>query len=163
MKLSCLFQKIYFNFTGYSFPNLGRLFLRMFVGLMLSQFGIRQLIDPQPLDLAGSIPFLECGLDTWLIIVVEIICSFFIMIGLFTRLMILPAFVLMICSCHHIVVTAGSLELVSVATMALPFMFMGVYMFMLVVGAGKISIDYFLSLYLISRNYNGKEDELEVV
>ena len=38
-----LLKKLYFWSTGYSYTNLGRLFLRLFVGIMLLQFGIRQI------------------------------------------------------------------------------------------------------------------------
>ena len=38
-----LFKKIYIQTTGYSYTNMGRLFLRLFVGIMLMQFGIRQI------------------------------------------------------------------------------------------------------------------------
>ena len=36
-------KRLYIWSTGYSYTNLGRLFLRLFVGLMLMQFGVRQM------------------------------------------------------------------------------------------------------------------------
>ena len=33
--------------TGYSYPNMGRLFLRLFIGIMLMQFGLDQILDFQ--------------------------------------------------------------------------------------------------------------------
>ena len=164
MTLTGILHQIYFKSTGHSFTNMGRMFLRMFVGLMLAQFGIRQLMDGS-VDAMGvtCIPFLEAGLATWLIIVVEICCSFFIMIGLFTRLMIIPPFILMIVVCHKLVMISGSLAATSISLLCVPFMFMGIYMFLILVGPGKISLDYFYSLYLISRHHNGKEEDLEEV
>ena len=41
--MSNILKTIYIRTTGYSYTNLGRLFLRLFVGIMLMQFGIRQL------------------------------------------------------------------------------------------------------------------------
>ena len=38
-------KKIYIRTTGYSYTNMGRLFLRLFVGIMMMQFGIRQLYN----------------------------------------------------------------------------------------------------------------------
>lgn len=45
----------------------------------------------------------------------------------------------------------------------LPVMFIGIYIFVLLVGPGKISIDYFLSLHLIHTNELEEETELEEV
>lgn len=44
----------------------------------------------------------------------------------------------------------------------LPVMFMGIYFFILLVGPGKISVDYFLSLHII-HSENQSEGELEEV
>ena len=37
-----IFKQIYIRTSGYSYTNMGRLFLRLFVGVMLMQFGLRQ-------------------------------------------------------------------------------------------------------------------------
>ena len=39
-----LLKQTYIRITGYSYTHLGRMFLRLFVGIMLAQFGIRQWI-----------------------------------------------------------------------------------------------------------------------
>lgn len=164
MGLTNTFHQIYFKSTGHSFTNMGRMFLRLFVGLMLSQFGVRQLMQAgSGYDTLTLIPYLEWGLATWLVIVVELICSFCIMIGLFMRAMLIPPFVLMIASCHKLVVVCDSLSAVPSSLMCIPFMFMGIFMFLFLVGPGKVSLDYFFSLYLISRHHNGKEEDLEEV
>lgn len=157
-----LLHQIYFKSTGYSFTHMGRLFLRMFVGLMLSQFGIRQLMGIPEIEGMITIPLVAAGLSTWLVIVVEIICSFFIMIGLFTRVAILPPLALMIVSCCRICIETGLGSLLSAQLLAAPFLFMGIFMFLLLVGPGKISVDYFFSLYLINR-HKGREEDLEEV
>lgn len=158
-------RQVYFKTTGYSFVNMGRLFLRLFVGLMLAQFGIRQLMgDLTPDIFSPFIPFVASGLHVWLIISVEIICSFFIMIGLFTRILTVPPFVLMIVSCHHIIKIYGISSCTAIQLMCVPFMFMGIYLFLCLVGPGKISLDYFYSLYLINRHQDkDKEEDLEEV
>lgn len=160
---SSVFRQIYFKSTGYSFPHLGRLFLRLFVGLMLAQFGVRQLASQSELtESLFNVPLVADGLHTWLIIVVEIVCSFFIMIGMFTRFMILPPLAMMIVTCHKVASLYGLSGLLSVQLLCIPFLFMGIYFFLLLVGPGKISIDYFYSLYLINRNQD-KEEDLEEV
>lgn len=45
----------------------------------------------------------------------------------------------------------------------LPIMFIGIYLFILLAGPGKISLDYFISLYFISRDGIKEEEELEEV
>lgn len=164
-KYNSFFRQIYFKTTGYSFTHMGRLFLRLFVGLMLAQFGVRQL-SPGPV--VGmeyfDLPLLAIGLREWLVIVVEILCSFFIMVGLFTRIMIIPPFVLMISTCHSIYLLHGLTSLTSIQMLSVPFLFMGIYMFLILVGPGKISLDYFYSLYLINRHAeNAREEDLEEV
>lgn len=163
MGFASMCHQIYFKSTGYSYTHLGRLFLRMFIGIMLAQFGVRQLAYPGIDISAEGIQYVSYDLHTWLIITVELICSFCIMIGFLTRLMILPPFILMICSaykCWETYMSVGTQ--ISFDILCIPFMFMGVYMFLLVVGPGKISVDYFYSLYLINRQ-KGSEEDLEVV
>lgn len=130
---------------------------------MMAQFGVRQLIGDVPLDPVYSLGSIETGLHSGLVIFVEIVCSFFIMIGLFTRIMIIPPFVLMIVASHEILMMTGNLTTSTVSMLCVPFLFMGVYFFMLLVGPGKISVDYFFSLYLISKHHNGQEEDLEEV
>lgn len=163
MRLEALFPQIYFKSTGYSFTNMGRLFLRLFIGLLLAQFGVRQLMGGSVEGLPFDFPYVSDGLAIWLVIVVELICSFFIMIGLFTRAAIIPPFVLMIVSCHRIFVEHGAEGGIPSELLTLPFLYMGIYMFIMLVGPGKISIDYFFSLYLINRRNKGREEDLEEV
>lgn len=157
-----LLHQIYFKLTGYSFTHMGRLFLRLFIGLMVAQFGVRQLCGSDATGIGLEIPYVSSGLSEWLVIVVEIICPFFIMIGLFTRAMILPPFVLMIVACHEICLEYGFRNMEYVEILTIPFLFLGVFMFILLCGPGKISFDYFYSLYLINR-HKGEERDLEEV
>lgn len=159
-------KKIYLRSTGYSYTHMGRMFLRLFVGLMLAQFGIHQLLSESVAP--NDIMYLSYGLPLWLIISVELFCSFCIMIGFLTRILILPPMVLMICAAatmSHL--PFDNMELNHVVYLALPFLFMGIYFFLLVVGPGKISIDYFYSLYLINRQKDSEqelsEEDLEEV
>lgn len=162
MKLTSTLYQIYFKTTGYSYTNLGRLFLRLFVGLMLAQFGIRQLMNIP--DSPDSIPYLTTELPLAWIIIIEIICSFLIMIGFLTRLMLVPPFILMVLAAHYVFSHMENINLFicDYITLTVPFLFMGIYFFLMVVGPGKISIDYFFSLYLINRQ-KGKEEDLEEV
>ncbi len=159
-------KKIYIRTTGYSYTNMGRLFLRLFVGIMMMQFGIRQLYN---FDAAAAIFPSIMGIDPKailiLMIAIEIGCSFFIMAGFMTRIMTIPPFVAMTVAEYYILH-----ELVHEAPYMLswsqqgyvPIMFLGIYFFIMLVGPGKISVDYFLSLHFIHTN-NHSESELEEV
>lgn len=157
-------KKAYIRITGYSYTHLGRMFLRMYTGLMLMQLSTRQLM-------AVSAPELIAGNtlgSAWLIAiaVIDIVCAFLFMAGFFTRLMILPPLVIMI---------IAQIQLALQLSYAIPFpphweaqiwlptMFIGIFLFMLLVGPGKISIDYFLSLHFIHKADRSEEEELEEV
>lgn len=160
-----IFKQIYIRTTGYSYTNMGRLFLRLFVGVMLMQFGLRQAYN---FDAAAAVFPPTLGMDAatslTVMIVVEIVCSLFIMVGFCTRLMTLPPFIAMILAEHHLLSTVREATYMISWTQPayLPIMFMGIYFFILLVGPGKISVDYFLSLHFIHSD-NQSEAELEEV
>lgn len=157
---------LYFKVTGYSYTNLGRMFLRLFVGIMLMQFGIRQINNFELLkDLFPGVIGMTGHASLIVMICIEIVCSTFIMVGFLTRLMIIPPFVAMILAEYyllHDVVPEMPYQLDWVQLGYVPILFMGIYFFLLLVGPGKISIDYFLSLHIIHRE-NKSEGELEEV
>lgn len=159
-------KKIYITTTGYSYTHLGRLFLRLFVGLMLLQFGIRQIHDFS--ILAPTFPGvmgMSSELSLHVLIWIEILCSVFIMAGFLTRMMIVPPFISMIVAEHYLLkeVATTAPYLISWEQPGyLPIMFLGIYFFLLLVGPGKISVDYFLSLHLLHSS-DHSEEELEEV
>lgn len=161
-----IFKKIYIKTTGYSYTHMGRMFLRLFVGVMLMQFGIRQWCTFD--DIVNTFPaVLGMSSQASLVsmITIELVCSFFIMIGFLTRLMTLPPFIAMIVAevwqLTHLA-TEPSYMLTWSQPSYLPMMFLGIYFFILLVGPGKISCDYFLSLYII-HSHNHSETDLEEV
>lgn len=165
MTLSDITKQIYIWSTGYSYTHLGRLFLRMFVGVMLLQFGVRQWMNfDMTLVSFPELPFMESTTGLVLLIIAEIFCSFCIMIGFCTRLMTIPPFIAMAVAEWYLLSSAPEASyMLSWETPAyLPVMFMGIYFFILLVGPGKISCDYFLSLHII-HNEDKSEAELEEV
>lgn len=160
-----IFKQIYIRTTGYSYTNMGRLFLRLFVGIMLMQFGMRQLMHyHEASHMFPSVLGMDSPTTMSVMIVIEILCSFFIMAGFCTRLMVIPPFIAMIFAEHHLLTHADNASyLISWSQSGyLPVMFMGIYFFILLVGPGKISVDYFLSLHFIHSD-NQSESELEEV
>ncbi len=166
MTLKELIKKVYFWTSGYSYTNLGRLFLRLFVGVMLIQFGVRQILN---FDEAAQLFPIILGMSSHtvcvIMICIEIVCSLFIMFGFLTRIMTIPPFITMIIAEYyllHSVTHQASYMLEWNQPGYLPVLFMGIYFFLLLVGPGKISIDYFLSLHIIHTD-NKSENELEEV
>jgi putative oxidoreductase len=87
------------------------------------------------------------------------------MIGFLTRVMILPPFVAMVVAEYYLLhdIASQAPYLLDWQQQGyVPIMFLGIYFFLLLVGPGKISIDYFLSLHIIHTD-DKSESELEEV
>ncbi len=159
-------KKFYIYTTGYSYTNMGRLFLRLFVGIMMMQFGIRQINNfEDSLSVFPSVFGMTPETSLILMIIIEIGCSLFIMAGFLTRIMAIPPFITMVIAEYYLLIHAvkeASYQITWTQVGYLPVMFLGIYFFIILVGPGKISVDYFLSLHFIhSDNHN--ETELEEV
>lgn len=160
-----IFKTIYVKTTGYSYTHMGRLFLRLFTGVMFMQFGLRQLwhFDISALSFP-SVMGLDPASGMTLMIIIELLCSLCIMVGFCTRLMLVPPFVTMIMAEHYLMsLTPEASYLVSWTNPVYgPMLFLGIFFFLMLVGPGKISVDYFLSLHFIHSD-NASESELEEV
>lgn len=159
---------LYLRFSGFSYTNMARLFMRLFVGVMFIQFGIRHLVNFS--ELATSFPtVLGLSSSTCLILMicVEIICSLLIMVGFLTRLAVIPAALSMICAEYYILHDLLPHTMVwgisSTQPGYLPIMFIGIFLFILLAGPGKISLDYFFSIFIIYRQGKDEKEELEEV
>lgn len=167
-RLQELAARIFVRFSGYTYSNMARLFLRLFVGIMFMQFGIRHLVNYH--EMASTFPSV-LGLSSvtclTLMIVIELICSLFIMVGFLTRLSTLAPIFAMIAAEYYILhdmlphISAYGLD--STQPGYLPIMFIGIYLFILLAGPGKISLDYLISIYLISRQGKDEREELDEV
>ena len=158
-------KKYYIRTTGYSYTNMGRLFLRLFVGVMLMQFGIRQLIHADEAVLSfPSVLGMSSETGLYVMAIMGIVCSFFIMIGFLTRMMSLfPLLAMAVAETYLLTNHTSATYMLSWDQAGyLPMMFIGIYFFIILVGPGKISVDYFLSLYII-HSANHSESELEEV
>ena len=166
VSLSRIVKSIYFKSTGYSYANMGRLFLRLFIGIMLMQFGVRQIVHFDAIkEIFPGVIGMTSHASLIVMICIEIVCSTFIMFGFLTRIMIIPPFVSMILAEYYLLhdyVKEAAYLLDWQQLGYVPILFMGIYFFLLLVGPGKISIDYFLSLHIIHTE-NKSEGELEEV
>ena len=130
------------------------------------QFGVRQIAHFY--ELKTIFPSVLGFGSEWSLIImtaIEIICSMFIMFGFLTRFMTIPPIVSMLIAEYYLLhdyVAEASYLLDWQQQGYLPIMFLGIYFFILLVGPGKISVDYFLSLHII-HSENKSEGELEEV
>ena len=125
--------------------------MRLFVGIMLMQFGIRHLVNFT--TLRETFPaVLGMGHEPSL-----------------TRLSIIPPIVAMLIAEYHILhdmlPDTSIYAIDSIQPGYLPLMFIGIFLFLMLSGPGKISVDYCISLFIVARH--GKDDtdteELEEV
>lgn len=165
MKLTL--EKLFLRFTGYTYSNLSRLFIRLFVGIMFMQFGVRHLVNYD--IIADSFPaVMGMSSHTSLIVMIsiEMICSIFIMAGFLTRLSSIPPIISMIVAEHHIVY--DMLPDIDITTLSstmpgyLPLMFIGIYLYILMAGPGKISADYLITIYIMERQGHDISDSTEL-
>lgn len=160
--------RLYLRFSGFSYTNMARLFMRLFVGIMFMQFGIRHLVHFT--EMSSDFPTI-LGLSSptclTLMIVIELVCSLLIMVGFLTRIATIPAAASMIAAeyyiLHDLLVGTSIYGIDSTQPGYLPIMFIGIFLFILLAGPGKISLDYFISIYIISRQGRDEKEELEEV
>lgn len=168
MKISDILSRLFLRFTGYTYSNMARLFLRLFVGVMFMQFGIRHLVNFT--ELCADFPTvlgISSEASLILMIIIELVCSLLIMAGFLTRLATIPPIIAMIAAEYYILHDLLPHSLIHGLTWDqpgyLPIMFIGIYLFILLAGPGKISLDYLISLFIISREGRDEKEELEEV
>lgn len=163
--LSDCLSRLFLKFTGYTYSNLGRLFIRLFAGVMFLQFGIRHLVNYH--ILSAEFPTI-CGLSSptclTLMIVIELVGSLFIMTGFLTRLSVIPPILSMVAAewyiLHDLLPASTSIYGIdSTQPGYLPIMFIGIFLFIFIAGPGKISVDYFITLFLIGRHGSPRHEE----
>lgn len=159
----------YTKITGYTYSNMARLFLRLFVGVMFLQFGIRQLVNYEALqETFPSVWGISPETSLIIMISVELICSLFIMVGFLTRLSTIPPIIVMIAAEYYILhdLLPANISPAAIGDTDpgyLPIMFIGIYLFLLLAGPGKISLDYFVSLFLIEKENRDEKEMLDEV
>ncbi len=161
-------SRCFLRFTGYTYSNMARLFMRLFVGIMFMQFGIRHLVNYSELSIDfPSILGLSSPICLTLMIIIELVCSLCIMVGFLTRLNTLPPILSMIAAeyyiLHDLLPHHSIYGLDSTEPGYLPVMFIGIYLYLLLAGPGKISLDYFISLFIIGRQGKDEKEELDEV
>lgn len=157
-------KKLLLYSAAHTYSNLSRLFIRLFVGIMFMQFGIRQWIHFDAIS-GNMIGVMGMSGEATLVlmIMIEIGCSALIMLGLFSRLAVLPPLAAMLVAENFIltkVVDVSPEMLFSLQPGYVPILFIGIFIYMLLAGPGKISLDYLISIKLFGHDRQA-EDELE--
>jgi putative oxidoreductase len=121
--------------------NFALLLLRIGIGCFMLVHGLPKL---QTLVAGGTITFpdpIGAGVIPSLILAVfaEVICSILLILGLATRLAVIPLMITMLVAIFIIHVPDGFQK------QELPSHFLLVYFFLLLAGSGKYSLDYFIS------------------
>lgn len=167
-KLTHHIESLFIRCTGYTYSNLARLFMRLFVGIMFLQFGIRHLMTFSTLRYTFP-SVLGWSSETSLIVMItiELVCSLLIMVGFLTRLAVIPPVISMIIAeyylLHDLLSDVFTYSISSTQPGYLPIMFIGIFLFLLLAGPGKISLDYFISIFLISQHGKDESEELDEV
>ncbi len=160
-KIPKWFQSLFMINVGHTYSNLSRLFLRLFVGLMFLQLGVRQMMHLNEFAYT-SIGVSETAMVA--IVVIEIVCSVFIILGLFTRFALLPSIGVMIYAqtiMPNATSIAGADQQMFFFEPGYPIMFLGIFVYMLLAGPGKISLDYLVAIHTISEKDDEESEVLE--
>ena len=157
--MTSFFKTLFLYSVGHTYSNLSRLFLRLFTGIMFLQLCIRQMLNfdkivPTFEGFLGMSP--EASMTV--LVVIELLCAALIMLGLLTRLAVLFPLGLMLVAENIIMSspTSVSNQLFNFQP-GYPVMFIGIFVFLLLAGPGKISLDYIIAAHFTE---NSVEEEV---
>ncbi len=143
------FKNLFLYSAGHTYSNLSRLFLRLFTGIMFLQLCIRQMLSfeqivPTFQGFLGMSP----EMSMTVLVALELLCAVCIMLGLLTRLAVLFPMALMLVAENIIMSSPGSItnQLFNFQP-GYPVMFIGIFVFLLLAGPGKISLDYIIAAH----------------
>lgn len=143
------FKKLFLYSAGHTYSNLSRLFLRLFTGIMFMQLCIRQLLNFDAIvnTHQGVMGLSPEGTIT-VLLVIELLCAVCIMLGFLTRLSVLIPLGLMI-AVEHTFMSSGEAITNQLFNFqpGYPVMFIGIFIYLLLAGPGKISLDYIIAAH----------------
>ena len=143
------FKNLFLYSAGHTYSNLSRLFLRLFTGIMFLQLCIRQM-----LNFDAIVPtfdgFLSMSPETSItvLVIIELLCAVCIMLGFLTRLAVLFPLVLMLIA-ENIFMASPASDPNPLFNFqpGYPLMFIGIFIYILLAGPGKISLDYIIAAH----------------
>ena len=143
------FKNLFLYSAGHTYSNLSRLFLRLFTGIMFLQLCIRQM-----LNFDAIVPtfdgFLGMSPETSItvLVIIELLCAVCIMLGFLTRLAVLFPLVLMLIA-ENIFMASPASDPNPLFNFqpGYPLMFIGIFIYILLAGPGKLSLDYIIAAH----------------
>lgn len=155
-------KKLFIYSAGHTYSNLSRLFLRLFTGVMFMQVGIRQILHFNELVPSfDGFMGLSPEASVTMLVVLELLCATCIMIGLMTRFAVIPPLVMMCCAEHALLSAEAGAEQFFSFQPGYPLMFIGIFVYMLLAGPGKISLDYIIAIHMLDDQDQEDTDTLE--
>ncbi len=153
------FKNLFLYSVGHTYGNLSRLFLRLFTGIMFLQLCIRQMLNfdkivPTFEGFLGMSP--EASMTV--LVAIELLCAVCIMLGLLTRLAVLFPLGLMLVA-ENVIMSSQNVVADQLFNFqpGYPVMFIGIFVFFLLAGPGKISLDYIIAAHFTE---NATEEEV---
>jgi len=158
--MSNFFKNLFLYSAGHTYSNLSRLFLRLFTGIMFLQLCIRQMLNfDKILPTFDGFLGMSPEVSMTALVVVELLCAVCIMLGLLTRLAVLFPLGLMLVA-ENIFMSTNAVvpnQLFNFEP-GYPVMFIGIFVFLLLAGPGKISLDY-----IIAAHFTATVDDEQVI
>ena len=154
-------KSLFVYLSTHTYSNLSRLFLRLFIGVILLQLGVNQMAN---FESFSSLPGL-CGMEGCTtvsgVIAEELISSTLILLGLLTRVAIIPLIIIMASAVGMAMngMATATGEVFGLQPMMLPMLICGILVFFGIAGPGKISLDYILARYIVSYDSSSSEEE----
>lgn len=142
------FKNLFLYSVGHTYSNLSRLFLRLFTGIMFLQLCIRQMLSFD--EIVHSFDgFLGLSPESAMtvLLVVELLCAVCIMLGFLTRLAVLFPMGLMLVAENVLLPQTSVTDPIFSFLPGYPVMFIGIFVYMLLAGPGKISLDYLIAAH----------------
>ena len=143
------FKNLFLYSVGHTYSNLSRLFLRLFTGVMFLQLSIRQMLNFDAIVLSfDGFMGMSPEASVTLLVVLELLCAVCIMLGFLTRLAVLFPLALMLMVEKVIMSSQTSVtdHLFNFGP-GYPVMFIGIFIYFLLAGPGKISLDYVIGAH----------------
>ena len=142
------FKNLFLYSVGHTYSNLSRLFLRLFTGIMFLQLCIRQMLSfDEIVHSFGGFLGLSPESAMTVLLVVELLCAVCIMLGFLTRLAVLFPMGLMLVAENVLLPQTSVTDPMFSFLPGYPVMFIGIFVYMLLAGPGKISLDYLIAAH----------------
>ena len=111
------FKKLLLYSAGHTYSNLSRLFIRLFVGIMFMQFGIRQMANYDFFsEIFPSMFGMGSEMTLVVMIVIELLFSALVIFGFITRIAAVPPMISMVAAEYYLLDENHDAELVGKAT-----------------------------------------------